>query len=51
MKANLSIHFSELFTDTIRAHGLRYCFEYYRVKHKMELWEPLFWINSTKGKL
>lgn len=48
MKANLIIHFSELFRDTIQTHGLRYCFQYYHDKHNMELWELEFWIKQSK---
>lgn len=49
MKANLDIHFNDLFTDTYKQHGLSYCFKYYYLKHKMPLWELEFWINQSKG--
>jgi hypothetical protein len=35
MRGTLNLGFNQLFADTLREHGLSYCFKYYYVKHTM----------------
>jgi hypothetical protein len=45
-----AVPFSELFRDTVLAHGVRWAAAYYS-KHGMPTWEFLFWLNATRRGL
>ena len=45
MHGTLSIHFSELFADTVNAHGIDWARAHY-VKHGMTEWEFGFWAHA-----
>lgn len=47
MKGTPTAPFSELFQDTLFNHGMKWCYHYYVIKHKMALAEFGFWIDSV----
>ena len=46
MRGSIQVHFSELFTDTVREHGVVWAMDYYMGKHGMTDWEFSFWCKS-----
>lgn len=42
----VQIPFSELFTDTVRTHGIEWSVKYYIRKLGMEHWEFKFWLKA-----
>ena len=42
-----SIRFSELFADTVQAHGLFWAWCEYVERNKMPEWEWQFWVEAT----
>ena len=50
MKGNLTIHFSTLFTDTIKTHGKSFAYGYYVLENKMPLREFTHWL-TVAGKV
>ena len=49
MNGNIQVKFSELFIDTVQAHGVRWAWSYYVDKHGMAPWEFRFWLGSSVG--
>ena len=47
MSGKGSIRFSELFADTVSAHGAEFGYNYYVLQHGMEYWEFRFWLLAT----
>lgn len=47
MKGSLSVHFSELFRDTLICHGFAWCVHHYCIKGKMSHQEFAFWMKSV----
>jgi hypothetical protein len=50
MAGNLTIHFSELFRDTINKHGRDFAYNYYIIKNKMSINEFAHWL-TVAGKI
>lgn len=49
MHGTIHIPFSELFADSVRAHGTIWAWKHYVQKGKMPEWEYKFWLLSTNG--
>lgn len=44
-----ALPFSELFADTVRAHGVAWAWSYYTTRGRMAAWEFNFWLRATFG--
>lgn len=42
-----AVPFSELFSDTVRAHGAAWAMAYYTTTGRMSAWEFEFWMRAT----
>lgn len=45
MRGSISLPFSELFTDTVKNHGVKWAWKHY-AKKGMEQWEFRFWLKA-----
>lgn len=50
MKGSIAVRFSELFADTVEAHGFEWARCYY-AKHGVTAWEFDFWLRSYLSNL
>ena len=47
MMGTVQIPFSELFKSTLETHGDLWCFVYYVLHNKMEIWEYEHWLRAV----
>lgn len=47
MNGKGNVRFSELFADTVAAHGAEWAHRFYCGKHGMAYWEFRFWLRAT----